>query len=205
MGIQLAWHGHSCFIVACSGYSIAVDPYADYVPGYAPLHLSANEVLCSHEHPDHACVEAVHLIPGGKNPFAVTGIEVPHDDQNGAARGMNVIRIFACEGLRIAHFGDIGCMPNQAAMEQLQNLDAALIPVGGFYTIDASQARKLVNDIGCRVTIPMHYRLGQLGFEAIGPMEDFTSLCDDVVYYDSNEMTIERNMEKQTAVLKYMG
>jgi hypothetical protein len=63
----------------------------------------------------------------------------------------------------------------------------------------------LADDIDCRVTIPMHYRLGQLGFEAIGPIEDFASLCGDVIYYDSNEIMIERNMQKQTVILKYMG
>ena len=40
----------------------------------------------------------------------------------------------------------------------LKHLDAILIPVGGYYTIDAAQAKAVVDDLAPRVVIPMHYR-----------------------------------------------
>lgn len=52
--IIVVWHGHSCFTLSADGYTLALDPYDNSLDGYAPLQLSANEVLCSHGHHDHA-------------------------------------------------------------------------------------------------------------------------------------------------------
>ena len=67
--MKLTWLGHSCFAVESGGYRVVLDPY--YVESYPPLHTSANEVLCSHHHRDHAFVEAVSLTPRGGSPFTV--------------------------------------------------------------------------------------------------------------------------------------
>ena len=41
-------------------YSIVTDPYEDgYVPGLAPLCLSAGAVYCSHGHGDHSAAACV--------------------------------------------------------------------------------------------------------------------------------------------------
>ena len=41
----------------------------------------------------------------------------------------------------MAHLGDLGCELEPEQLEALKGLDALMIPVGGFYTIDAKQAR----------------------------------------------------------------
>lgn len=52
--LTLRWYGHACFTVTCREFTVAFDPYEDnYVPGFAPLHLQADLVLCSHQHNDH--------------------------------------------------------------------------------------------------------------------------------------------------------
>ena len=52
--ISITWNGHSCFTVEKDGFSIVFDPYGpNTVPGLAPLSLTADMVLCSHEHGDH--------------------------------------------------------------------------------------------------------------------------------------------------------
>ena len=75
--ISITWNGHSCFTVEKDGFSIVFDPYGpNTVPGLAPLSLTADMVLCSHEHGDHGYTDAVTLKHSGtKNPFSITKID----------------------------------------------------------------------------------------------------------------------------------
>lgn len=205
MGIQVTYFGHSCFVCEAKGYQISIDPYDGHVPGYAPLALEANEVVCSHGHTDHSYIAAVKLLDGGPSSFSVSRIKIPHDDAGGSVRGMNTIHVFECDGIRIAHFGDIGCHPNEKDMGLLRGLDAAMLPVGGTYTIDAGQARALADELNVRVVIPMHYRLGKLGFEATASLDSFLALSHDTVRYAGNQIHIMDNMTPQTAILKYLA
>lgn len=201
MSVTLRYHGHACFTLTCDDFVAAIDPYKDYVPGYGPLRLVADAVYCSHAHDDHAYTEAVTLREGGReNPFAVTLIEGFHDDCGGSKRGPNTMRIFEADGLRIAHLGDIGCEPSEEDLQKLQGLDACLIPVGGFYTIDAVQAKALLDVIRPRVIVPMHYRLGRFGFEQIGELKAFTDLYENVQYFDTPELTLTKTAPQGVVV-----
>lgn len=202
--ISITWHGHSCFTVSCDGYSIVLDPYAPgSVPGYPPLSLTANQVLCSHQHGDHGYTDAVSISGyEGQTPFHIQTIDTYHDDAKGTLRGTDRIHILEAAGLRIAHMGDLGCELEPEQMEKLKNLDAVLIPVGGYYTIDAAQARALVCALSPRVVIPMHYRSDTFGYDVIGRLEEYTKLCDDCVMYDTNTIVVDKDTKKQTAILK---
>lgn len=105
--ISITWNGHSCFTVEKDGFSIVFDPYGpNTVPGLAPLSLTADMVLCSHEHSDHGYTDAVTLKHSGtKNPFSITKIDTWHDPEQGALRGPNRIHILESDGLKIAHMG----------------------------------------------------------------------------------------------------
>lgn len=205
MSVTLTYYGHSCFVLEADGYRLAVDPYDGHVPGYAPLQIQADEVLCSHEHMDHFYRQAVQLSGSGKkSPFTVIALTVPHDDADGHLRGMNRIHLFTCQGLRIAHFGDTGRRPDREIMEQLRGLDVALVPVGGTYTIDAAQARALLDELDVRVSIPMHYRVGGCGFEVLDTVEPFAALSKDPIRLNSNTLTIEPDTARQTVILTYI-
>ena len=115
--MKITYYGHSCFTIASGGFSVAVDPYDKSVEGYPLLALKANKVYCSHGHFDHNYVQAVEIVPAKEDPFKVTEIEIPHDKEGGAKRGMNTIRIFEAEGKKIIHFGDTGCMPAEDVIE----------------------------------------------------------------------------------------
>lgn len=205
MSISLTWHGHSCFTIACGGYSIVVDPYAPgSVPGLPALSLAADQVLCSHSHSDHNAVDRVALrTDGPENPFHITSIDTFHDDAGGSLRGTDRIHIFEAQGLKVAHLGDLGCdlTPDQA--KQLMDLDAILIPVGGYYTIDASQAKALTAALKPRVVVPMHYRSEAFGYPVIGTLDEYTKLCDDVVVLDSDTIEITKDTKPQTAILSF--
>ena len=97
--------------------------------------------------------------------------------------------------------GDLGCELEPEQTEQLKGLDAVLIPVGGYYTIDAAQAKKLIDQIRPKVTVPMHYQGQGFGFDVLKTVEDYTKQCGDVRHYPANVIEIEKDTESQTAVL----
>ena len=202
--MKITWIGHSCFKVEEAGYRIVFDPYDDgYVPGLGPVRETAEEVLCSHEHGDHNARKRVKLTSGGKSPFTVTKTETYHDPQKGALRGRNTIHILSGAGKRIAHFGDLGCELPADQLAQLENLDIAMIPVGGYYTIDAAQAADLVRKINPAHVIPMHYRGdgNSFGFDVIGTVREFTDLMDSVNFTGSCTVDLDNLPSEQVLVL----
>ena len=201
--MRLIWHGHSCFSVVTDAGTAVFDPYADgKVPGLAPLSLTADAVYCSHGHDDHGAADKVALT--GREPgFSVETVPTFHDDKHGLLRGRNTIHILSAEGLRVAHLGDLGHALKGAALEKVRGVDALLLPVGGRYTIDAKTARAVADAVGARVVIPMHYRLGDMGFPVLEELSDYTSLCGDVILYETNELELTAETVAQTAVLRY--
>ena len=200
--MKIIWNGHSCFTVESRDGTVVLDPFADgKVPGFQPLKLSADLVLCSHEHSDHNGRACVAL--SGK-PCSITVEEIAswHDEAEGAKRGPNTIHVLGAEGMRIAHLGDLGCELSEEQIGLLQNLDVLMIPVGGFFTIDAGQAAEIVRQLQPRVVIPMHYRQGIHGYPVIATIRKFRALCSNAVDYPDNSIEIDRDTPAQTAVLK---
>ena len=199
--MKLIWNGHSCYTVETESGTVVLDPYEDnYVPGLAPLQLQADCVYCSHQHADHGASQKVTLT-GAPCHVTVETIDTFHDPEQGALRGTNTIHILSAEGMRVAHLGDLGCTLTPEQKEKLQGLDALLIPVGGFYTIDAHEAKALVDELKPRVVIPMHYRGDGFGFDVIDEVRTFTSLCDHVVYAPENYLELTSETPEQICVL----
>lgn len=201
--MTLTYLGHSCFLVESQGYQILFDPYEpDSVPGYRPISAQADQVLCSHEHRDHHGVDQVTLRQGGLSPFTVETISTWHDDQQGALRGSDTIHILDDGQCRVAHLGDLGCELSDQQKGQLKNLTALMIPVGGFYTIDALQAKALIDELKPQVVIPMHYRGNGFGYDVIGTLDTFTQLCSNVIEYPGSQLELTAETPSQVAVLK---
>ncbi|SFA98859.1 L-ascorbate metabolism protein UlaG, beta-lactamase superfamily [Acetitomaculum ruminis DSM 5522] len=200
--IKIKWYGHSCFKVTYKGYRIAFDPYEDYIPGLHLPKIKADEVICSHGHNDHNYKEGVTIEKNAPNPFNIKLIKGWHDEVKGAKRGENTISLLEADGYKIIHFGDIGEELSKENEELFMDADLVLIPVGGFFTIDAALAKEITDKINAKIIIPMHYRSKDFGFEQIGPVEDFTKLCDNVKIYDGSEIEINKDTSPQVAVLK---
>ena len=201
--MNITWLGHSCFRVESRGYTAVLAPYADgSVEGLLPVRETADLVLCSHEHGDHNARDLVTLREGKAPVFRVETISTYHDDQKGAKRGPNTIHILDDGVFRAAHAGDLGCALSGEELEKLKGLDVLMVPVGGYYTIDAAQARALVNAVKPRIVIPMHYRGQGFGFDVLAELEDYTRLCGDVVYYGGSVLELTKDLPAQTAVLK---
>lgn len=173
--MKLTWLGHACFLLEQNGYRIVTDPYTG-VEGYPPLRVSAHEVVCSHHHFDHDAVECVELLPKAESPFTVRQVETCHDDQGGALRGTNTVRVFNAGGVSVAHLGDLGHQLTAQQLTAIGPVDAVLVPVGGVYTVDAAGAKAVCDAIGARCVVPMHYHHAPYGLSNVAGIEDFLFL-----------------------------
>lgn len=179
--MKIQYLGHACFKLISGNDSLIIDPYADdSVDGFGHLREEATMVIYSHKHADHYGVDCVKLIDGDESKFKVDFIQSWHDDQEGALRGPNLIHVITCEGLRIAHLGDLGCPLNEEQKEQLTNLDVLMIPVGGHFTIDADLAADITKSLAPKCAIPMHYRGDGFGYDVLSTVDEYTRHFDNV-------------------------
>jgi len=172
----ITWLGQSCFKIQSGELVIVIDPFSKDI-GLTPPRFRADLVLVTHGHNDHSNVEAL-----GGEPFLISGpgeyevkevfvqgIETFHDKTRGEERGLNTIYKIAIEDLNILHFGDFGEGEiRDETLEEIDEVDILLIPVGGKYTIDAKEAVKIVKQIEPRLVIPMHYKIPGLKLDLEG-------------------------------------
>ena len=199
--MEIIWNGHSCFTIKTQEGSVVLDPYEDgKVPGLGSLRLEADAVLCSHEHSDHNFREGVSL-SGKPCDVQVETVSSWHDDACGKKRGPNTIHVLRAEGMKLIHLGDLGTELDSEQIKVLSEPDVLLIPIGGYYTIDATQALRIVEQLHPRITIPMHFRRGNKGYDVIATPDEFLSHCLNVVEYPGNTLTVDQETPAQTAVL----
>lgn len=202
--LTLTYFGHACFALEAEGYRILLDPYIpDYVPGLGRLTVSAHRVLCSHDHADHNWAEGIpaplNLLP---DPFTVHTFPCFHDDRKGALRGLNTIHVLEYQGIRVAHFGDLGHELDELTLSLLGQLDVALLPVGGTYTLDPAQASALADRLRVKTVIPMHYRRREMGFPVLRPLTEFLALRPDHLEVPGSTLELTRKMPRTTVVLQ---
>jgi len=194
--MRLKWLGHSCFLITSdTGLRIITDPYTSGGGvGYAPVNEAADIVVVSHDHFDH---NAVSSVPG--RPEVVTdsgvkeakgiqfkGIATYHDASQGGERGANTVFCFAVDGLKLCHLGDLGHLLSREEISEIGDVDVLLVPVGGFFTIDAKVASQVCDDLKPKVVVPMHYKTPKLDFPVAG-VEDFVKGKKNVRTLNSSE------------------
>jgi L-ascorbate metabolism protein UlaG (beta-lactamase superfamily) len=82
--------------------------------------------------------------------------------------------VFDVDGLRVAHLGDLGHLLSDKQIAEIGPVDAVLVPVGGFYTIDAAQATKVIDQLKPRtIVVPMHYKTDVLTIKELAPVDAF--------------------------------
>src|SRR3989344_2043247 len=171
---KIVWAGQSCFEISVSdgkdhSATIVIDPFLDI--GLKMPSFTADVLLTTHDHQDHNNIKAVKgepFIITGSGEYEVKGVFVKgidsfHDDVDGKDRGKNTIYTIETENIRFCHLGDFG--QKQLTDDQLEKIgpvDILMIPVGGVYTIDASQAQKIVGQVDPKIVIPMHFELPKL-------------------------------------------
>jgi len=180
--MKVKWLGHASFLITSDGGTkIITDPF---IPGnglsYGEIKESADIVTVSHDHFDHNNVASVGGNPQvvkDAEPVEIKGIKfrgVPtyHDDNLGKDRGNNVIIIMDVDGVQVCHLGDLGHPLSSQQVADIGKVDVLLIPVGGFFTIDAEVATEVCAKLNPGVVIPMHFKNDRCEFPIAG-VEDF--------------------------------
>jgi len=199
--MKIKWLGHACFLVASAGgLRVITDPYA--VGGgidYSPIQETADVVLVSHDHSDHNNVEAVQGKPEViKGPGTRTargirlrGVATSHDTSQGTQRGANTVLCFTIDDLRLCHLGDLGHVLSPAQVTEISAVDILFIPVGGFFTIDATAANEVCDQLKPKVIIPMHFKTAKCAYPIAG-VEDFLKGKRNVRKTTASEVEFDR-------------
>lgn len=184
--VSLEWYGHAFFrLTSPQGVRAAMDPFGEI--GYPMPTVEAEIVTVSHEHSDHNNAKLIRGTPTilrgltegedwkpisfRQRDVGITSVPVPvyHDPQQGRLRGKNNIIVVDLGGLRVVHLSDMGHVPTEAQFQALGRVDVLLVPVGGNFSIDGRQARRIVERLNPRVAIPIHYKTAAT---ARWPIED---------------------------------
>jgi len=177
MGITIQWLGHASFKISQKDAVIYIDPWKlKEEPHDATL------VLVSHSHSDHysagdiakvrgpatkliasADVAAKEgageaLTPGlliQSGDVRITGVPAYNPDKRFHSKQNNWLGfIIEAGGKRIYYAGDTDLTDE---MKALKNIDLALLPAGGTYTLNADEAAEAANLIKPKMAIPYHW------------------------------------------------
>ena len=116
-----------------------------------------------------------------------------------------MIFVITADGLNLVHMGDIGHSLDPELLKKIGKVDILLLPVGGFFMIDAAMAQKIINDIKPGVTVPMHYKTQKCNFP-IAPVEDFTKNQANVRILKESSVVIKKEtlpQEPEIIVLQH--
>ncbi|MDQ5986732.1 MAG: hypothetical protein CSYNP_02463 [Syntrophus sp. SKADARSKE-3] len=202
--MRINWYGHAAFhILTDQGTRIIIDPYEfeayDGALTYAPIKDKADIVITSHDHADHNCTKEIqgrYTLINKAGAFEIKDVKIKtipsfHDSSGGKERGRNLISMIKTDNMDLVHLGDLGHALDPAILKEIGKVDILLIPVGGFFTIDAAVATKVMNDIKPNITIPMHYKTTKCSFP-ITPVEDFTKDKMNVRIMKQYDVTITK-------------
>lgn len=175
---MIHWFGHASFKITASKI-IYIDPWK-----LPPGQPKADIILVSHSHFDHLSLDDIKaitqktttivapsdcaksligykvttLMPGettlidGINIEAVSAYNLT---KNFHPRSNNWVGyILMIDGIRIYYSGDTDATPE---MTKLQNIDVAMLPVGGNYPMDAETAANIANQFKPARVIPYHW------------------------------------------------
>ena len=195
--MKIKYLGHSAFaITSDKGVKIITDPYGTSPDlTYGEIRMPADVVTVSHDHFDHANVAAVSGNPqvirraeaSTAKDIKFKGINSYHDDERGRMRGNNIIFCFEVDRLKVCHLGDLGHRLDDKQLKDIGSVDILLIPVGGYYTIDAKTATAVCEQLKPGVIIPMHYRT-EKGLPAIAGVEEFLRGKPKVKWLDTSQV-----------------
>lgn len=184
--MEITYIGHSCFKVKGKELSLVIDPY-DAKIGYKLPKIDADVVLSSHDHSDHsnkAGVSGSRFVIDSPGEYEISGVFINglatfHDDSGGSKRGKNTIYSIDIDGFTLLHLGDLGHELSDETLEHIGTVDVLMIPVGGFYTIDAEIAAKVISSIEPGIVLPMHYKTSDSGASSAN-MADLDKFLDEM-------------------------
>ena len=199
--MRIKWLGHACFLITSKGgLRVITDPYA--VGGginYSLITESADVVLVSHDHDDHNNVSAVQGKPevvkgsGTKTAKGIPfkGVATSHDASQGSQRGPNTAFCFTVDDLKLCHLGDLGHVLSPLQVTEIGAVDVLFVPVGGFFTIEATVANQVCGQLKPKIAIPMHFKTPKCAYP-IASVDGFLKGRKDVRKVAGSEVEFER-------------
>ena len=196
--MKIKYLAHASFLITSeSGVKIITDPYtAGGGIKHGEIKETADIVTVSHEHGDHNNADAVKGNPqvlregGTVRGIKIKGVVAAHDDKGGSQRGRNTIFCLAVDGINVCHCGDLGHELTADQVKTIGGVDVLMIPVGGFFTVDAKTATKVGEQLKPKVIIPMHYKTEKLDFPIAG-VDEFTKGKSNVTRVYGSEIEIK--------------
>jgi L-ascorbate metabolism protein UlaG (beta-lactamase superfamily) len=177
MSAEIRWIGHASFRIASEGCVLYIDPWKIPTEPH-----DADVIFISHSHSDHCSPPDIERVSkadttvvappetvakiGKANAITpdelysicnitIEPVEAYNMNKAFHPRGNNWCgAVFTMGGRRVYYAGDTDLIP---AMSDLKNVDLALLPVGGTYTLNAEEAALACKAIGCAAAIPYHY------------------------------------------------
>ena len=214
--MDIVYLGHSSFKLKGKKATVITDPFDPVYVGLKYPKNDADIVTVSHNHNDHNkadLIDNVKMVINGAGEYeimgvSIIGIETDHDASGGEERGKNIIFILEVDGLRIAHFGDLGHKLSEKLMEQMGDIDVLMIPVGGEYTIGHKQAVDIAKEFESPYVLPMHYKMPGMNEEVFGRLSGVDEFLKELGYEveRSDKLNIKKELvnhdQRKTVVLE---
>ncbi len=163
--MEITWYGHSCFRFVERGMATVVtDPFDSKIAGYNPLKLKADIATISCNDLAHNNVSVIKPEPfviSGPGEYErggvfITGIQTsPFTTDKKTMR--NTLYVYDYGNMTIMHLGQANDIPKQSSVEELGQINIALVPVGEGGALNASKAAELISMFEPNIVIPMHY------------------------------------------------
>jgi L-ascorbate metabolism protein UlaG (beta-lactamase superfamily) len=179
------WYGHAAFLIETGGTRIILDPFrSPDSGGYEPIAEPADIVVVSHENdcyhshlgqiiPPFEVVRALELAPEGREVLGLRFEAIQVFESPAKLEGDEVAIVhFRAEGLHVVFLGDLGHALVEAELAPIRGADVVLVPAGGPPTLDFPLVAPLLEAIGVRVVVPMHYKTPRINLN-IQPVERF--------------------------------
>jgi len=210
--MKIKYLAHAAFMITTEGgVKIITDPYtAGHGMQYGAIKETADIVTVSHEHGDHNNAAGIKGNPavlkagGEAEGIQFKAIETFHDEKKGSRRGKNNIFCFEVDGIKLCHAGDLGHILTPEQKKEIGKVDVLMVPVGGFFTIDADGATEVCNQLKPVIAIPMHYKTDKADFP-IASVTDFLMGKKSVTRSNDSEIELTKDKlpkEQQIIVLK---
>ena len=107
--------------------------------------------------PEHQLINGRRLQIGGstkEKDIRITLTEAYHSTEIGVPCGFIITMP---DGVTVYHAGDTDIFANMALWGRLYPVDVAILPTGGFFTMDGRQAARSARMLRAKIAVPMHW------------------------------------------------
>ncbi len=183
--VKITWLGHAAFELSYKGLSILIDPWlTNPLSPKKPEEVKPDYIVVTHDHDDHLG-EAITISKRTGAPVVATYELANYIESNGGKGiGMNIggpavlkedVKVYLTPAFHssskgsptgaviklgdfsVYHAGDTGLFGDMKLIGEVYSPDVAMLPIGGFFTMDPEQAAVAVQLIAPRYAVPMHY------------------------------------------------